>query len=311
VTLRVTMTGDGRSQEQLVDVPLIESRPVLFDDFEFDRGFAVAPGGTATTGVWERAAPEQTTSGGNVIQPGVQVTPAGNLCWVTDGTAGNSAGSFDVDGGFTELRSPVMDLSHLFAAELSLSLWYAESQDNDAMNIAVSRDGGGSWATLYSRNTGTTGYELVTLDLGLPLTDQMRVRVFAQDQNPSLVECLIDDFSITGMIADGSITLLGSGELGTRVQIAMHDEPSSFCFTLASPATGAGTTFPGALGALLLDPASTVVLPAVQADPQGRAQRELSLPTNPALAGATFYWQQASLTTEIRFGNNVVLLLLQ
>lgn len=311
VTLRLSLSGDGRSQDYFVLVPLSETRLVVRDDFEVDRGFSVAAGGTATTGIWERTDPEQTTWQGSTFQPGNQTTPGGSLCWVTDGTAGNSVGSFDVDGGFTELRSPVMDLSHLASAELSMSLWYAESQDNDDMRIGVSRDGGSSWTQIYSRSNDTGGYQTLELSISPPLTDQMRIRVIAQDLNPSLVECAIDDFAITGFVADGSITLLASGQLGTTAQIVMHDAPAAFCFALASPGLSAGTTFPGVLGTLLLDPASTVVLPSVQADAQGRAEAELVVPVTPNLSGAVFHWQQAALTTEPRFGVNVVTLVLQ
>ena len=80
---------------------------------------------------------------------------------------------------------------------------------------------------------------------------------------------------------------------------------------IGSVETPALSTFPGVGGTLLLDPASTAVLPGIVADSAGRAAVDLLLPVNAALSGATFYWQEASLQTGIAFGGNAVALTLQ
>jgi hypothetical protein len=312
VTLRLTLTGDGRTQTQDLQVALVPERVVVTDDMERDRGFSRAPGGTATTGLWERASPQQTLNGTTVIQPGTQTTPGGSNCQVTDHRAGTSAGSFDVDGGFTDLWSPVMDLRHLPSAKVAMQLWYAESVGDDAMQIDVSRDGGTSWSPLYSRSTSTGAWLPLELPLGAPLTDRMRIRWRAQDLNPSLVECLVDDFAIKAPVANGSVTLLGSGVLGTVVEVAMHDVPGAACFPLAATALGPGVTFPGVGGVLLLDPAATTVLPLLVADSAGRAVFELALPAVPAFHGTVLYWQLASLSAAgLAFGGNSVAVTLQ
>jgi hypothetical protein len=246
-----------------------------------------------------------------VFQPGYQNTPGGSRCWVTDARAGTSAGTWDVDNGYTDLLSPVLDLRHLQSAEASLALWYAESIGDDACQIDLSRDGGGSWTPLWSRSSSTNAFLRVALEFGAPLTDRMRLRVRAQDVNASLVECLVDDFELRGVLPDGSITLLGSGRLGTTLQVAMHAAPGAFCIALAAPARGPGVTFPGVGGVLELDPAVTFALDGVFAGADGRAARELALPPFPNLVGTPFHWQLGSLTPgAVAFGGNVASIVL-
>lgn len=310
--LLLQVGGDGHVTNHPLTVDLIARRTVLQDDFEQDRGFARAPGGTATTGLWERSTPQATSNGGVPIQPGTQTTPGGTLCWVTDGRAGTSAGQYDVDGGFTNLESPELDLSHLLTAEVHMQLWYAESTSDDAMSIDVSRDGGANWQSLYSRNTSTGTWTPVTVQLGAPLTSRMKLRVHAQDLTPSLVECLIDDFEVRGQVPDGSMTLLASGAPGTTVQAAMHAHAGDLCFPLASLGTSPGLSYPGIVGTLLLDPALAIGLPFAIADGSGRASIELLLPAGPGFAGLIFHWQTATLSSGIAaFGGNRTQLVLQ
>ncbi len=312
VQVRVVAIGDGRTSERLVDVDLIARRVIVADDFEIDRGFARAPGGTATTGLFERSTPQQTLNGNTVVQPGNQTTPGGGSCWVTDGRAGTGAGSYDVDGGFTELLSPVLDLQHLQSARAEMMLWYAESVGDDAMHVDFSRDGGTTWSSLYTRSTSTGAWLPLELDLPAPLTASMRLRWRAQDLNPSLVELLVDDFAIRGQLPDGSITLLASGTAGTTVQVAMHAPAGELCVPMAAFATGPATSFPGVSGALLLDQGSLLVFPFAIAGGGGRAVREVALPAGPGFAGLVFHWQALTLNAAAAaFGTNTTTLTLR
>lgn len=307
VRLRVRVTGDGRQTEQDVTLALVPPRLCVADDFERDRGFVRGPGGTATTGLWERAAPQATSSGGNPIQPGFQTTAGGALCWVTDARAGTSAGTWDVDGGHTDLLSPVLDLRHLATAEVAFDLWYAESVGDDELQVSVSRDGGGSWSPLHGRMTSTGAWVRLRLDLGAPLTDRMQLRVRAQDQNPSLVEALVDGFELHGVAADGAATLLGSGALGSELRLGLNAVAGTLLFPLGALARGAGVTFPGVQGALLLDPATLVVLPARVADAGGHAGLDLALPAQPGLVGLQVHFQTLrALAGGAAFGDHAV-----
>lgn len=309
--LLITITGDGLVTTHTTTFDLLARRLLLADDFERHRGFERAPLGTATTGLWERAAPIATTNGGTTIQPGTQTTPGGSQCWVTDGRGG-SAGTYDVDGGYTDLWSPVLDLAHLQSAELRLQYWYAESVGNDPMELAISRDGGSSWTPAFTRSTASGAWTALVVDLGAPLTAQMRVRVRAQDLAASLVECLIDDFAVHGVAVDGSLSLLASGAPSSWVQVNVAAAPGTLCFPLASFGTSPGTTLPGVAGTLLVDPVTVMVQPLAIADASGRAVTELALPAGPGFTGLVFWWQVATFGPGgVAFGPNRTALTLQ
>ncbi len=310
--LKVRLTGGGRTVELPLDLPLVAPRLLVADDFEQDRGFARAPAGTATTGLWERSTPQQTVNASVVIQPGSQTTPGGSRCWVTDGRAGSSAGTYDVDGGYTDLWSPELDLRHLTTATMLFDCWYAESQSNDALEISVSRDGGQSWSLAHSRSTSTGAWLRLEIDLGAPLTDRMRLRVRAQDLNASLVEALIDQWELRGFAPDGALTVLGSGTLGSRVRLGLLAPPAAAIVPLGSAAPGGPVTFAGVQGALLLDPAGLVALPLQLADGNGHASHEIAIPNLPPLVGATFHFQQVFASGAVAaFGQNVQALTLR
>jgi len=303
--LTVRLTGDGRSQDHVLDVLLVELRTAVDDDFESDHGFSRAPGGTATTGLWERATPSQTTSGGVVLQPGTQTTPGGSQCWVTDGRPGTSAGTYDVDTGYTDLWSPVMDLSHLGVASVNFDLHYGESQSNDSVVVEYSNDGGNNWNSLYSRNTSTGGWVRLELPLPPPLTNQMVVRVRAQDLAPSLVEACIDGFEVVGAADDGAVTLLGSGKLGTDLRVGMNGSVGSLLLPIGALGLGPGLSAPGVGGQLLLDPATVALFPLTAMTSSSYESFELPLPVQAGLIGVQVAFQTVVVANgSIAFGGN-------
>src|SRR5262249_55351991 len=178
--------------------------------------------------------------------------------------------------------------------------------------IDVSRDGGTSWSPLYSRSNSTGAWIPLELPLGAPLTDRMRIRWRAQDLNPSLVECLVDDFAIKAPVANGSVTLLRSGVLAPAGGGARPALSGAASFPPAAPALGPALTSPGVGGVLFLAPAATTVLPLLVADSAGRAVFELALPAVPAFHGTVLYWQLASASPAgLAFGGNSVAVTLQ
>lgn len=299
--LSLTATGDGRTSTRSLEVPTGAKRTCVDDDFELARGFTRGLS-TATGGLWERAAPQATTS-----QPGTQTTPGGSQCWVTAAAAGTGPDSNDVDAGYTDLLSPKLALAHLAAAEIAFDLWFADSAPNanDPLLVQVTRDGGAHWQTLLSRSTPTAGWQRVTLAVPAPLTDDMRLRIRAQDQFASTVEVLVDQFEVRGAPADGAVTLLGSGALGSSLRLGVNGPNGSIFVPLGALALGPSASFPGIGGALMLDLGTLVTLAPQILGASRYAAVETGVPNVPGLVGQTIAFQGAWLTaTSIQFGGN-------
>jgi hypothetical protein len=178
----------------------------LADDMESSTGWTVGPN-TATTGVWERADPQ-----GTAAQPEDDTTPApGVNCWVTGAQAGTSVGSFDVDGGYTYLTSPVFDAS---GADYTISYmrWYNNNNAatyGDPWLVEISNNNGSTWTTFELIPTGSPnqpGWVQVSKtlsELGVTGTSQMRLRFKAEDQGTaSIVEAAIDDFVVSRRVCE-------------------------------------------------------------------------------------------------------------
>jgi hypothetical protein len=174
------------------------------DDMETDRGWTVSPGTPpATTGIWNRMAPQQTAA-----QPGADHTPgAGTMCWVTDGRAGSSAGSNDVDGGQTILTSPVINLAGAPPRTVvSYWRWFSNDQgldpDTQTFLVDVSVNNGASWtrAETVGPATQNSGGWLqgswTFASLGLTPSAQVKLRFTAQDMAAAIVEAAVDDVLI-------------------------------------------------------------------------------------------------------------------
>jgi hypothetical protein len=247
-------------------------------------------------------------------RPGSQTTPGGTRCWVTVAAAGAGVDSNDVDAGYSELLSPVMDLAHLAAVDVAFDLWYAESVGDDALLVQVSRDGGSSWTTLLSRSTPTVGWQRITLPVPAPLTATMQLRIRAQDHFASTVEALVDGFEVRGAARHGAVTLLASGALGTSLRLGMNGPNGSILVPVGALALlpAPGVVVPGIAGTLLLDPASLVILAPQLPGSAGYAAIDVAVPNQPGLVGAQIAFQCAWLTASaIRLGDNAAIVTLQ
>ena len=159
---------------------------------------------------------------GTDAQPEDDHTPTGTDCWVTDGVAGSSIGSNDIDGGATTLTSPSLDA--IIAGEdasISYWRWYSNnagaSPNEDSMLVEISNDNGQSWFELETVSTGAASWIEKTFRVAdfVEPTDQIRVRFVASDFfNGSIVEAGIDDLRIdsVGCTANPA-DLNGDGDL--------------------------------------------------------------------------------------------------
>ncbi len=177
---------------------------VWADNFEAALGWTVTSG--ATTGNWERADPQEVyyDAIGEYTQPGDDHTPAGTLCYVTGPLAGSGPGSYDVDGGPTRLTSPALDL---VGKDALISYWrwfHISTTWDDSLHVEISNNGGTDWVRVESvadRETWTH-VEWWVSNYVTPTAD-VRVRFTIGDEDPgSLIEALIDDFSVDELVCE-------------------------------------------------------------------------------------------------------------
>lgn len=175
---------------------------VFSDAFETATGWTTNPNGTdtATTGAWERGDPEATNSSG-AKQLGTTVSGTNDL--VTGRLAGTGAGSFDIDGGVTSIRSPAVTLPSSGALNVSMS-WYLAHGSNssaaDFFRVSVVHNGGTTalftqaGAATNRNGAWTSGSWSISAFAG----QSVRILIEAADASTaSLVEAGVDDVKIT------------------------------------------------------------------------------------------------------------------
>jgi murein tripeptide amidase MpaA len=183
---------------------------VFADDMEGDQGWTVgAPDDDATGGVWTRMNPDETVYRNQQVQPEDDHSPGGSQCWVTDGRAGDSAFSYDVDGGKTTLISPTLNLADTQDPVVSYWRWYYNNAvlytPDDVFEVDISNDDGASWVNLEAcgpdgvlTDGGWFYREFHVADFVTP-TAHVKLRFVASDYGEdSLVEAAVDDFQVIG-----------------------------------------------------------------------------------------------------------------
>jgi hypothetical protein len=214
-TIKASASGFGAEQKNISFTSAAQTDFHLYTavacyDFETSQGWTVgATGDNATAGVWGLRDPQATYNGSTMVQPEDDHTPApGAVCYVTDGRSGTALGSYDVDGGKTTLLSPVWDLSTYQHALLDLWSWFSNDEGNnpgdDYFVIGISSDGGTSWSDLLNTRASYEYWENGSwpLENFIALTNQVRLRIIAQDQTPgSIVEAAVDDVCLYAAIS--------------------------------------------------------------------------------------------------------------
>jgi Zn-dependent metalloprotease len=195
---------------------IVGFRSRALEDFETDKGWKIgAVGDNATSGIWTRANPVGTRVNQTLVQPEDDHTPgAGAICFVTGNAGANDAvGANDIDGGRTTLYSPVFDLASYRNPLIRYYRWYSNnagaSPGLDFWEVHVSNDSGKTWVQVERTNETDNSWRKVFFFAQklLPLTNKMRLRFVAQDQEPgSLVEAAVDDFEILDVDAVTNVT---------------------------------------------------------------------------------------------------------
>ena len=285
---------------------LVDTVIVLDDDFESDLGWtAGAPGDTATTGTWERGDPN-----GTAAQPEDDFSDDGTQCYVTGlGSPGGSLGADDIDGGFTTLVSPMIDLTGGDAI-ISYYRWFSNDSsaapNTEALVVEITDDGS-FWVeveTVGPENNGETSggwfyHEFLAGDL-VALTDEVQVRFIAADYpepEGSLVEAAIDEFRVTRPLCSQCQPDLGFGGPGSSALSLCGDvldgEGAATLLLENAPANkgtfllyGVNQNAVAAYGGFIV-PLPAIGATALVTDGAG----EIALPVNVDLGPATLYLQ--------------------
>ena len=224
ITFALQMTYDGGAlvlTEQF-QVTVGQAAYLYANDFETASDWD-SVGSTASTGHFVRIDPNSTSR-----QPGDDATPdPGVYAWIT--AQNTSDGVDDVDGGVSATRSPMIDLSTVGGAHLSMMYFHGQRDagddpGGDFFRIDVSNDGGGTYPinlVSFGDETVAPTWQSLEVDLqdSLALTDQMRLRVQASDgtSEGDLVEGGIDDVFITSGLSNNPppapvLNLPGAGD---------------------------------------------------------------------------------------------------
>lgn len=176
----------------------------IYDDFTFDFGWTVT--GNASTGLWERAEPVGTYYLGNVVNPDSDVvSDCSELCFVTD-NSGGGFNDFDVDDGFTQITSPVFDLTSYSNPFLNYSRWFKElggtPNNADTLYIRLNNGFTNSLVEAISYNapgSGTWVNHSAQISSLLTPTSNMQLTVYIEDKQGSgnPLECGFDKFQIS------------------------------------------------------------------------------------------------------------------
>ncbi|MCG3122758.1 MAG: hypothetical protein GIKADHBN_01160 [Phycisphaerales bacterium] len=202
----VTLTSPFSAPATAHEAVAYSSIVTVSDACEAVGGWVVgAPGDNATSGVWGLMDPQATAA-----QPGDDHSAAGTQCWVTDGRAGSSVGTYDIDGGTTTLTTPTFSAVEDefefvgFDAAVSYARWYSNDQgsnpNSDSMPVQISNDNGATWVPLedVTENAGAWVVKTFRIADYVTPTAQMKLRFVARDLGGgSIVEAAVDDLAVT------------------------------------------------------------------------------------------------------------------
>jgi len=196
--------GTVDSSSAVVNIEVNPAGPVtvFWDDFETNQGWIIDPFGTdtATVGTWERSNPE-TVSYYGYKQLGTTVS--GSYGLVTGPIAGSSAGSYDLDGGLTSIRSPQITLPTGKDLTISFSYYLAHYTNSSTADYLRVKIVGSTTTTIFqelgANNDDDASWATFTGSLNDFAGQTIHILIEAADASTaSLVEAAVDDVLIIG-----------------------------------------------------------------------------------------------------------------
>lgn len=239
---------------------VVELEQGYMDDMALDLGWTVS--GTASAGAWERGVPEATALNGALANPAADADgDCGGEAYVTGRLAGSSAGEYDLDGGYTELRSPSFDVSGMIEPAVRYQRWFynggGQGTPNDRLVISLSN--GITTAVVENVTTSGSSWQEITIPIAdhLAPTADMRFLARASDDAPGhVVEAGIDRFEVIDL---GSLNVNGA----SGGQLLVWPNPSNGLVFIQAPA--------GRHELAVSDMAGRVVLRSQVVSEEGRA----------------------------------------
>lgn len=203
------------------------------DDFALDLGWVESS--TAATGLFERADPVEISGGGSVTVPEDDLTgDCGGLCYVT-GNGASSPGADDVDGGDTQIKSPIMDLASNYANPyLNFSRFWDNSGGaggsarNDSLTVIINDGTNDYIIAYYTEDDNDNAWASLTYRIRdfVALTSTMTITFHTEDEGAGhLVEASIDGF----LISDSPTVLI---EENWDDGLLLYPNPSTGRFTV-------------------------------------------------------------------------------
>ncbi len=175
-----------------------DSETTLFsDNFQNNMGWTVANNASLTAGAWVRAVPAANGGHGAAIGD----ADGSGMAYVT----GNGA-SEDVDGGPTQLLSPVFNLGSAPEAVITYSRWFLSIRNTlDTLLVEVSNNNGTTWTQVENLGPSSGAWQKKSFrvaDFVAP-TAQVRLRFSVNDaNNNSDTEAGVDAVSVTAPVCD-------------------------------------------------------------------------------------------------------------
>lgn len=200
-----------------------------YDDFVSNLGWSVT--GTSSNS-WEIGIPVATYNGTATCNPGSDIlNDCSNKAYVTD-NGGGGPWDNDVDGGYTQLASPIFDLTGYTNPYVKYYRWFydggtANGAPNDTFKVTLSNGTTQSLLevlTPTSTANGTWVQRTFKVSTYLAPTNNMQIKFYTADYSPAnIVEGGVDRFEVIDSIAPLGV----NGLIDSERNLVIYPNPAN------------------------------------------------------------------------------------